>query len=536
MKAMMRRISIAAGVALAAVPALLACNRTAAEEQPGSEWAVVERRDMQVRAEAAGAIEPIRLVEVKSKASGEVVRLHVESGDEVERGALLVEIDPRDVRNGFNQAEADLAVAEASLSTAVAQTARVKELLEANVATQQEYETAALSEANARASRIKAETNLELARERLEDVTIRAPISGTIIARGTIDETGRIDEIEEGAIIASASQNVSGGTVLITMADLSEMQLRALVDETDLGRINAGQVATVTVDAYRDREFEGEVIKIEPQAVVDENVTMFPVLVHLDNSERLLKPGMNADVVFEVAERTDVVAVPNAAIINVADAVAAGELLGIGEDAVNDALSGAVRFAGGPAVRAPDDAAGDEAAGGETESSAGETGAANGGPTPANDCEALRQSVRGRGRGAFQSMSEADRAKLRECFPQMGGGRFVVGRRGSDGPGGPGSAELGGPEGEDGFEGRQRRYSSEPEIRPAVVFVADAAGGPEARQIMIGLNDFDYTEVINGLEPGERVILMSIARLQAQQQEFTDRIRERNSGPLGNGR
>ncbi|MGH7575826.1 MAG: biotin/lipoyl-binding protein, partial [Longimicrobiales bacterium] len=125
---MMRRISIAASVALAAVPALLACNRTAAEEQPGSEWAVVERRDMQVRAEAAGAIEPIRLVEVKSKASGEVVRLHVESGDEVERGALLVEIDPRDVRNGFNQAEADLAVAEASLSTAVAQTARVKEL------------------------------------------------------------------------------------------------------------------------------------------------------------------------------------------------------------------------------------------------------------------------------------------------------------------------------------------------------------------------------------------------------------------------
>lgn len=529
MKAMTRRISVSTGVAFVAIPALIACNRTAAEESASVELAVVERRDMDVRAEAAGSIEPIRMVEVKSKASGEVLRLHVESGEQVEEGALLAEIDPRDVRNGYNQAEADLAVAEASLTTATAQATRVKELLDANVATQQEYESAALNEANARAAKIKAETNLELARERLEDVTIRAPIDGTIIARGTVDSSGNIDEIEEGTIIASASQNVSGGTVLITMADLTEMQLRALVDETDLGRIQPGQTARVTVDAYRDRTFEGYVLKIEPQAVVDENVTMFPVLVRLDNAEGLLKPGMNANVVFEVAQRTDVVAVPNAAIINPVDAVAAGAVLGVDEDAVTEALrgGGGGRFAAATLDGDSDEPAAEPDA--DAAASATESGdEANGEPTTANDCETLRQSARGRGREGFQSLSEADRAKLRECFPQManrgGRGRFADGPPAPDGENMAGGGELGGPGGRDG---------GEPEVRSAVVFVAGASGQPEARSIMIGLNDFDYTEVISGLEPDERVVLMSVARIQAQQQEFTNRIRERASGPLG---
>src|SRR5690606_17844566 len=281
------KVILALALALAGALSVTACSRSDAGE-PNShlEIAPVERRTLEIRAEAAGLVEPIRVVEVKSKASGEILRLGVETGDRVERGAFLAEIDPRDVRTAFSQAEADLEVARARLSTSEAQRTRAEELRKANVITEQEFEAAVLDVANARAQLIKAETNLELARERLGDVIIRAPIDGTIIQK----------DVEVGQIIASASQNISGGTTLFLMADLSEMQVRTLVDETDIGRIAAGLPARVTVEAFPGRIFAGEVLKIEPQAVVEQNVTMFPVLVRLDNREGLLKPGMNAEV------------------------------------------------------------------------------------------------------------------------------------------------------------------------------------------------------------------------------------------------
>src|SRR5919108_456798 len=203
----------------------------------------------------------------------------------------------RDVRNALAQAEADLEVARARLLTAEAQKKRSTELRAANVITEQEFESAAFEEANARAQFVKARTNLELAQERMSDVTIRAPIDGVIIRK----------DVEEGQIIQSASQNISGGTTVLLMADLSQMQVRALVNETDLGKIQPGMTARVAVEAFPGRTFEGTVLKIEPQAVVEQNVTMFPVLVQLENRDGALKPGMNAEVIVEVARRDNVV-------------------------------------------------------------------------------------------------------------------------------------------------------------------------------------------------------------------------------------
>ncbi|MBX6365712.1 MAG: efflux RND transporter periplasmic adaptor subunit, partial [Gemmatimonadetes bacterium] len=292
------------------------------------ETAVVERRTLDVKAEASGTVQPIVVVEVKSKASGEVLALHAETGDEVKRGTLLAEIDPRDVRNGLAQAEADLEVARVRLQTAIEQKKRSQELRKSNVITEQEFEAAALDEANARAALVKAQTNLELAQQRMGDVTIGAPIDGTIIEK----------TVERGQIIASASQTVSGGTTLFKMADLSTMQVRALVDETDIGRVQPGQITRVSVEAFPGRTFIGAVEKIEPQAVVDQNVTMFPVLIRLDNAERLLKPGMNAEVEIQVARRENALVVPNDAVLNPRDAVGVGKALGLSEEDVQAAL------------------------------------------------------------------------------------------------------------------------------------------------------------------------------------------------------
>jgi HlyD family secretion protein len=473
---------VRAGMVLMLALGVGACAATSASEATNGsdELAVVTRGDLDIRVEAAGQVEPIRVVEVKSKASGEVTTLRVDTGDEVERGDLLATIDPRDVRNALAQAEADLEVARARLQIAESQFARSEELRRANVVTQQEYEQTTLDVANSRAQLIKAQVNTELARERMGDVEIRAPLTGTVISK----------TVEAGQIIASASGNVSGGTTLIMMADLREMQVRTLVDETDMGKVQAGQVARVRVEAYPTRSFMGTVMKIEPQAVIEQNVTMFAVLVRLDNREGLLKPRMNAEVQIEVAQRADVVLVPNAAVVSMQDATAAGQVLGLSADAVREGLRA-------PRPVRPVAASADGA------EAAGAAGADS-------DCEALLERARGGDRAA---MTAEERARMRECAQAAG---IAMGGRG--GPGVQGGAAGG-------------RAGSSPDTRPALVFV-QGPKGPEPRAIVLGLNDWDRAEVVSGLEGGEEVILISVARLRQQQEDLLQRMRDRNSGPL----
>jgi HlyD family secretion protein len=417
--------------ALALVGAAVFYVRGGAKTQPpGRELpvAVAERRDLEVVAEAGGLLEPIRVVEVKSKASGEVLRVLVETGQRVEQGALLTEIDPRDVQNVLAQAAADLESARVRLSTVDAQRQRMEALRESGVVTQQELEASVDAAATARAALVRAETNLQLARERRQDVTIRAPISGTLLER----------HIEPGQIIASATSNVSGGTTLFKMADMSEMQVRAKIDETDIGKIQPAMPTRVTLEAYPGRSFRGEVVKIEPQALVEQNVTLFPVLIRLKNPEGLLKPGMNAEVAIEVSSRRDVVTVPNTAVLGMREAPAAASLVGLDEAAVRAAIR--------PAGMNPAAAEGD-----------GE------------------------------------------------GGR----RRGGD---------------------RQQRQAGS-DRRPGVVFVQGAAGTqPQPRRVLLGLSDWEHTEVLSGLEAGEKVLLVAVAQLQQQQQQSLERMRQRAGG------
>ncbi|MGH7542153.1 MAG: efflux RND transporter periplasmic adaptor subunit, partial [Gemmatimonadota bacterium] len=217
--------------------------------------ATVQRQSIVSSVEATGTIEPIRVIEVKSQAGGEILALPVELGDRVTQGTLLAHIDPRDVRNAFQQAEADLGVARARFDVAERQLERIQTLRDSGIVTNEELESAILEHADARASLVRAETNLQLAEDKLNDVTLMAPISGTIVER----------PVEEGQVI-TGTRDLTGGTVLMRMADLQEVQVRTLVDETDIGRLTAGLPAEIRVEAYPERTFRGSVLKIEPQA------------------------------------------------------------------------------------------------------------------------------------------------------------------------------------------------------------------------------------------------------------------------------
>jgi HlyD family secretion protein len=340
-------------VTAAMVLVLAACKK---EAPPPSYQAVpIERREIVVSAQASGAVQPDTTVEVKSKASGEILELAVETGQTVKRGDLMVRVDPRIPRNAVAQAQADLEVAQARLTNASSQRRRADELFKSQSITEQEHEQALLDYANANAEVIRARVALDNARDQLEDTNVRAPISGTIIEK----------QVERGQVISSPTNDVGGGTVLLKMADLNLVQVRTLVDETDIGKIQPGQRATVTVDAFPNRPFSGTVLKIEPQALTEQNVTMFPVLVRIDNKEGLLRPGMNAEVEIHVGRRDDVLAVPNVALRTQRDVGSAAQVLGLSPEAVQQELAAARPASGSPPAQgsAPRDSAAADSAG-----------------------------------------------------------------------------------------------------------------------------------------------------------------------------
>ncbi len=299
---------------------------------PFYDTAPVETRAIEVTVEASGVIEPEITVEVKSKASGEVLAMHAETGDVVEAGFLLVEIDQRTPRNRFAEAEAGLVAATARRAIADTQMKRSQTLFASGTVTETDFEQSQLEFANAQAQVIEMEVAVESERIAMDDTEIRAPITGTIIERN----------VEPGTVISSSTRDVSGGSILLKMADLSTVQVRALVKESDIGKIRQGMSTRVTIAAYQNRPFDGEVLKIEPLAIVERNVTMFAVLIRLDNQDDLLKPGMNAEVDIQIASRDAVPAVPTIALRAESDIPMAAVMLGLAETELREMLAESV--------------------------------------------------------------------------------------------------------------------------------------------------------------------------------------------------
>ena len=320
-----------AAIALSTIMVAACGQRSVSPAAQQYETATVEKRSLVLTVEAAGVIEPVRTVEIKSKASGEILELGADTGDTVKRGALLVRIDPRTPRNRVDQAAAQLNAALARSTNARSQLDRGKKLLGNAWINQADYDKLVLDAATAESEVVTARIAVDNSRISLDDTEVRAPSEGTILYK----------KVERGQVISSPTMDVGGGTLLMTMADLSRVQARVRVDETDLGKIAPGMPAAITVASYPGRRFSGTIEKIEPQAVVEQNVTLFPVLISLENEERLLRPGMNVDVRFEVARRDDVLTVPVTALRTERDIDTSASITGLDPAAIRAKLGGA---------------------------------------------------------------------------------------------------------------------------------------------------------------------------------------------------
>jgi HlyD family secretion protein len=308
--------------AVAAALALQACAQ--AESAEPMRIGTVITRDIIISASAAGVVSPVVTIDVKSQASGEITEVNVNEGDEVRRGQVLARVDPRIPENAVAQAEADSVVARAGLENTESRLRRAQQLFDQQAMTEEEFENARLARATAYAELIRTQRALEDARIAFVQTEVRAPSDGIILSRA----------VEVGSVIASASRDVGGGAVLLRMASLDLVEVRALVDETDIGRITPGLPVSITVAAYPNRPFEGEVLRVGAEALIEQNVTTFPVLVRIPNKERLLKPGMNAEVQIRIGEELEALAVPNPALRDPADVEATALYLGLSPDSL----------------------------------------------------------------------------------------------------------------------------------------------------------------------------------------------------------
>ena len=171
--------TFAATIALAATSVVDGCHRAAAPKI-FMDTAVVARQAMVITVSATGTVEPAEVVLVKSKASGQIIKMPVQMGSQVKAGDLIAQIDPRDPQSRYDQAVAAVRAAKANVDVTRAQRDRAEQLYNERAMTAPEHEQAVLGYANALSQLATAQTNLEVARIQLADVTIRAPQSGTI--------------------------------------------------------------------------------------------------------------------------------------------------------------------------------------------------------------------------------------------------------------------------------------------------------------------------------------------------------------------
>ncbi len=302
------------------------------EKQSDFDFYTIEEvgpKQLELIVEASGTIEAISAVEIKSKASGEILYLGAEVGDFIQKGDVLARIDQRTPSNALSQAQADLDVAKVRLGNADSQLNRGIELHKSKSISDKAFEDIQEQHATAKAQQVRAEVFLENAKIALDDTLVRSPIKGTVIFR----------PVEMGQVITSPTAAVGGGTLLMAMADLNQVRVRAVVDEIDVGKISLDQEVTLRVSAFRDKKFTGTVSKVEPRGQDVQNVTTFPVLIDIENKENLLLLGMNTEVEIEILNEKASLAVPSGSLRTRKDISFVAALVGVSKEDIKDFLS-----------------------------------------------------------------------------------------------------------------------------------------------------------------------------------------------------
>ena len=310
-----RLIASVAGVV--AVSASLAAyyRSNSPADTPGYLMSAAARGNLVDTVEATGTLQAVTTVQVGSQVSGTIQSLHADFNSQVRKGDVIARLDPSLLQAEVDQAsatvvrlEADVERAGVDVDDAEVKLGRARQLQQAGLIPMVDFEAAQSTERQAEASLKAAEAQVAQARAALvqnqvnaRHTVITAPVDGIVISRS----------VDVGQTVAAS---MSAPTLFVIAKDLAQMQVEASIDESDIGRIKAGQQATFHVDAYPRQTFTGVVAQVRLQPVVAQNVVSYVTVIDVPNPDQLLKPGMTANVSIEIARADDVITVPNAAL------------------------------------------------------------------------------------------------------------------------------------------------------------------------------------------------------------------------------
>lgn len=272
-----------------------------ASTAPSYRLGAIERGSIRSTVSATGTLQAVRTVEVGTQVSGQIAALFVDFNSHVKKGQLIARIDPVLQEQAVKDAQAGVARAEAVVTQTRLEYERSKKLHDQQIATDAEYNVAQSNYAVARANLTSAQISLEKARQNLSYTNIYSPIDGEVVERA----------MDVGQTVAAS---LSAPKLFVIANDLSRMQILASVDESDIGKIVAGQPVTFTVQSFPDRQFTGTVEQVRLNSTTLNNVVSYTAVVSVSNADGKLLPGMTASVKLVTGTADSVLTVPTAAL------------------------------------------------------------------------------------------------------------------------------------------------------------------------------------------------------------------------------
>jgi HlyD family secretion protein len=293
------------------------------KKEPDFKTVVASRDGIVQKVTESGTVEPVTSVNVKSELAGKVIKLYVEEGDKVKKGQRLVLIQPQpEEAQQVAQTKASIKSKTLDLEEAERNLKRMETLYEQGFIAEQEVEDARKQYENSNIQLQLAKKqlwvvlggeenvdieNFNLDLEGAENITLKSTINGMITSIS----------VEEGEMITSGTQALGGGgTGIMTVADMSEMIVKANINEVDVGKLQKGQKVKIGFDAIKGKIYQGKVRRISPSGIEDQNLVVYPVEVEIQDSDAQIRPGMTADLDIIVGEAENVLCIPKQAVIN----------------------------------------------------------------------------------------------------------------------------------------------------------------------------------------------------------------------------
>jgi len=276
-------------------------RRAHSDAAPAYRMAAVERGNLESTVAATGSLGAVRTVQVGTQVSGQISAIYVDFNSKVKKGQLIARIDPTLQQQAVADAQAGVERAQATLAQTKAEYDRNKLLHDQKIVTDPEFNTAQLNYQLAKANATSAQIALDKARQNLSYTSIYAPIDGIVVER----------DMDVGQTVAAS---LSAPQLFVIAKDLSQMQILATVDESDIGQIKADQPVSFTVQAYPSRTFTGTVSQVRINSTTVNNVVNYTAVVAVANPDGKLLPGMTATVKFLIDSANDALSVPNAAL------------------------------------------------------------------------------------------------------------------------------------------------------------------------------------------------------------------------------